>query len=174
MVAGLLEASEGELWIDGNRSEGTKDSNALSYMFQEDRVLPWRTAPANAEFGLEAVRPAIPARERHTRANAVLDLIGLQGSPMPTHTSYRAVCAAEGGESVRAGTRAGVSASPASLAVDAFAIASTNKIDRAVLKCEAAMQLADEGVLERPEGSRGADYQVISSSLIYLKSNDIV
>ena len=24
MVAGLLEASEGELWIDGQRSEGTK------------------------------------------------------------------------------------------------------------------------------------------------------
>ena len=40
MVAGLLEASEGELWIDGKRSEGTKDRNALSYMFQEDRLLP--------------------------------------------------------------------------------------------------------------------------------------
>jgi ABC-type nitrate/sulfonate/bicarbonate transport system ATPase subunit len=79
MVAGLLEANEGELWIDGKRTEGTKDRNALSYMFQEDRLLPWRTARANAEFGLEAASPAIPARERHTRANAVLDLVGLQG-----------------------------------------------------------------------------------------------
>ncbi|WP_158938439.1 ABC transporter ATP-binding protein [Burkholderia sp. S171] len=81
MVAGLLEASEGELWIDGKRTEGTKDykHSALSYMFQEDRLLPWRTARANAEFGLEAANPAIPARERHTRANAVLDLVGLQG-----------------------------------------------------------------------------------------------
>jgi len=79
MVAGLLEASEGELWIDGKRTEGTKDRNSLSYMFQEDRLLPWRTARANAEFGLEAASPAIPARERHTRANAVLDLVGLQG-----------------------------------------------------------------------------------------------
>jgi ABC-type nitrate/sulfonate/bicarbonate transport system ATPase subunit len=81
MVAGLLEASEGELWIDGKRTGGTKDykRNALSYMFQEDRLLPWRTARANAEFGLEAASPAIPARERHTRANEVLDLVGLQG-----------------------------------------------------------------------------------------------
>ena len=79
MVAGLLEASDGELWIDGKRSEGTKDRNALSYMFQEDRLLPWRTARANAEFGLEAANPPIPARERHARANAVLDLVGLQG-----------------------------------------------------------------------------------------------
>jgi ABC-type nitrate/sulfonate/bicarbonate transport system ATPase subunit len=78
LVAGLLEASEGELWIDGNRSEGTKDRNALSYMFQEDRLLPWRTARANAEFGLEAASPAISARERHARANAVLDLVGLR------------------------------------------------------------------------------------------------
>jgi ABC-type nitrate/sulfonate/bicarbonate transport system ATPase subunit len=58
MVAGLLEASEGELWIDGKRTEGTKDRNSL---------------------GLEAASPAIPARERHTRANAILDLVGLQG-----------------------------------------------------------------------------------------------
>jgi ABC-type nitrate/sulfonate/bicarbonate transport system ATPase subunit len=78
MVAGLLEASEGELWIDGKRTEGTKDRNALSYMFQEDRLLPWRTARANAEFGLEAASPAISARERHARANAVLDLVGLR------------------------------------------------------------------------------------------------
>ena len=81
MVAGLLEATQGELWIDGKRTEGTKDykRSALSYMFQEDRLLPWRTARANAEFGLEAASPAIPAGERHTRANAVLDLVGLQG-----------------------------------------------------------------------------------------------
>jgi ABC-type nitrate/sulfonate/bicarbonate transport system ATPase subunit len=79
MVAGLLEPGEGELWIDGKRAEGTKDRNALSYMFQEDRLLPWRTARANAEFGLEAASPAIASRERHTRANAVLDLVGLQG-----------------------------------------------------------------------------------------------
>jgi NitT/TauT family transport system ATP-binding protein len=79
MVAGLLEPGEGALWIDGKRAEGTKDRNALSYMFQEDRLLPWRTARANAEFGLEAASPAIASRDRHTRANAVLDLVGLQG-----------------------------------------------------------------------------------------------
>jgi long-chain acyl-CoA synthetase len=35
--------------------------------------------------------------------------------------------------------------------VDAFPLASTNKIDRAVLKREAAKRLTDEGILQRPE-----------------------
>jgi ABC-type nitrate/sulfonate/bicarbonate transport system ATPase subunit len=79
IIAGLVDPDGGELWIDGRRAEGTRERRALAYMFQEDRLLPWRTARANAEFGLEAASPAIPARERHVRANAVLDLVGLQG-----------------------------------------------------------------------------------------------
>jgi NitT/TauT family transport system ATP-binding protein len=48
-------------------------------MFQEDRLLPWRTAAANAEFGLEAAQPALPGSDRRARAAAVLDMVGLTG-----------------------------------------------------------------------------------------------
>ncbi|MFM0203626.1 ABC transporter ATP-binding protein [Paraburkholderia fungorum] len=77
IVAGLVDPDEGELWINGRRAEGTRERHALAYMFQEDRLLPWRTARANTEFGLEAQRPRVPARERRARADAVLDLVGL-------------------------------------------------------------------------------------------------
>jgi ABC-type nitrate/sulfonate/bicarbonate transport system ATPase subunit len=77
IIAGLVDPDGGELWIDGRRAEGTRERHALAYMFQEDRLLPWRTARANAEFGLEAQQPPVPARERHARANAALDLVGL-------------------------------------------------------------------------------------------------
>jgi NitT/TauT family transport system ATP-binding protein len=68
------------LWIDGQRAQGTReaqDRHALAYMFQEDRLLPWRSARANTAFGLEAARPALSARERHARADAALDMVGL-------------------------------------------------------------------------------------------------
>src|ERR1700712_4250939 len=79
IIAGLIAPETGELLIDGKEPEVTKNRHALSYMFQEDRLLPWRTARDNAEFGLEAAIPAIPANDRHKRANAVLDLVGLKG-----------------------------------------------------------------------------------------------
>jgi NitT/TauT family transport system ATP-binding protein len=77
IVAGLVEPDSGELRIDGRRSQGAKDRQALAYMFQEDRLLPWRSARANTEFGLEAAQPPIPARERQARAEAALDMVGL-------------------------------------------------------------------------------------------------
>lgn len=79
IVVGLVEPDGGELWIDGRRSQGANDRHALAYMFQEDRLLPWRSARANTEFGLEAAQPPIPARERKARADAALDMVGLGG-----------------------------------------------------------------------------------------------
>jgi NitT/TauT family transport system ATP-binding protein len=79
LIAGLLDPDEGEIRIDGQRAEGPADRQAFSYMFQEDRLLPWRTARANTEFGLEAILPRISSAERQARANAALDMVGLGG-----------------------------------------------------------------------------------------------
>jgi NitT/TauT family transport system ATP-binding protein len=79
IVAGLVEPGAGEILIDGRKAEGPGDRDSFSYMFQDDRLLPWRTARANAEFGLEAAKPAITAHERHERADAVLEMVGLKG-----------------------------------------------------------------------------------------------
>ena len=63
--------------INGVPSEAFKDWRSVSYMFQEDRLLPWRTACRNVEFALEA--GSTPKAERRRRALEALELVGLQG-----------------------------------------------------------------------------------------------
>ncbi len=77
IVAGLAGADSGELWLHGERVAPGNGRQSLSYMFQEDRLLPWCTVRANAEFALESARPRLAARERRERAAAVLDMVGL-------------------------------------------------------------------------------------------------
>ncbi|WP_233837847.1 ABC transporter ATP-binding protein [Paraburkholderia sp. ZP32-5] len=77
IVAGLLAADHGEVRLGGARATELEAPQALAYMFQEDRLLPWRSARANAEFGLEAAHPRLSARERRARADAALDMVGL-------------------------------------------------------------------------------------------------
>ena len=81
IVAGLLAADRGEVRFGGahaaQREMQRKAPPALAYMFQEDRLLPWRSARANTEFGLEAGHPRLSARERRARAEAALDMVGL-------------------------------------------------------------------------------------------------
>jgi ABC-type taurine transport system ATPase subunit len=50
---------------------------AISYMFQDDRLLPWRSAIRNIEFALEA--GSMPRAERAQRAAAALELVDLAG-----------------------------------------------------------------------------------------------
>ena len=77
IVAGLLAADRGEVHFDGARTTQREAPPALAYMFQEDRLLPWRSARSNTEFGLEAGHPHLSARERRKRAQAALDMVGL-------------------------------------------------------------------------------------------------
>jgi NitT/TauT family transport system ATP-binding protein len=53
------------------------DWSCMGYMFQDDRLLPWRTAINNVALALEA--GDTPAAERLARARAELDLVGLGG-----------------------------------------------------------------------------------------------
>jgi NitT/TauT family transport system ATP-binding protein len=76
IIAGLTEADRGSVSIDGVAIDPT-DDRVISYMFQEDRLLPWRTIAGNVEFGLEA--QPIPVAERKQRAVEALRMTGLQG-----------------------------------------------------------------------------------------------
>ena len=75
LAAGLIRPDQGEVRVLGADSRGAVDWGRVGYMFQDDRLLPWRNGLANVTLALEV--GAMPARERRLRAQGVLDLVGL-------------------------------------------------------------------------------------------------
>jgi NitT/TauT family transport system ATP-binding protein len=63
LVAGLDRASEGEVFLAGERVTGP--SFHVGFMLQKDLLLPWRSIRRNVEFGLEA--RGLTAEERAGR-----------------------------------------------------------------------------------------------------------
>ena len=77
IISGLLRPDQGRVSINGLASDAFTDWRSVSYLFQEDRLLPWRTAQRNVELALEA--GSTPRAERARRAAAALELVGLTG-----------------------------------------------------------------------------------------------
>ena len=77
IIAGLVRPDRGEVSFGGIPSSRFDDWRSISYLFQDDRLLPWRTALANVEFSLEA--GSMLRSERHARARDALALVGLSG-----------------------------------------------------------------------------------------------
>jgi NitT/TauT family transport system ATP-binding protein len=75
MVANLEPHDSGDILIAGQSLARYDQWQRLAYLFQEDRLLPWRSVRDNVMFGLEAQR--IPKGERRRRADAVLEMVGL-------------------------------------------------------------------------------------------------
>jgi NitT/TauT family transport system ATP-binding protein len=77
IISGIVKPDRGQVCICGAPSEEFNDWRAISYMFQDDRLLPWRNAIHNVEFALEA--GAMGKTERLRRAGAALELVDLNG-----------------------------------------------------------------------------------------------
>ena len=75
LAAGLIAPDEGQVLVMGRNTRDPLDWSRLGYMFQDDRLLPWRVALNNVALALEA--GSMPARERLARARAGLALVGL-------------------------------------------------------------------------------------------------
>jgi NitT/TauT family transport system ATP-binding protein len=75
IVAGLEHATSGEVSLDGRlvREPGTD----RGFVFQNDSLLPWRTAFANAIIGREVAGKIGPADRERTME--LLKLVGLEG-----------------------------------------------------------------------------------------------
>jgi NitT/TauT family transport system ATP-binding protein len=79
MVAGLTEPTKGTVRVDGRDpfAEFNSFRGTMAIVFQGDRLLPWRTAIANVELGLEMLDVAVA--ERRATAQLWLSKLGLGG-----------------------------------------------------------------------------------------------
>jgi ABC-type nitrate/sulfonate/bicarbonate transport system ATPase subunit len=77
MAAGLIFPDRGRIVVMGRVTGAAVDWSRVGYMFQDDRLLPWRVAVQNVALALEA--GTMGAAERARRARAELDLVGLGG-----------------------------------------------------------------------------------------------
>ena len=72
VIAGLLPARTGTVEVEGRPVTGP--DSRVGLVFQEPRLLPWRSAFANIAFPLE-----VAGRDRNARERRVTDLLGLVG-----------------------------------------------------------------------------------------------
>jgi NitT/TauT family transport system ATP-binding protein len=79
MIAGLTEPTSGTVRVSGRDPFREFDSfrGKIAIVFQNDRLLPWRTAIQNVELGLEMLE--VPATDRRATAQLWLTKLGLGG-----------------------------------------------------------------------------------------------
>jgi len=79
MIAGLTEPSSGKVRVGGRDPFAEFDwfRGKMAIVFQNDRLLPWRSAIQNVELGLEMLE--VPAAERRVTAEMWLTKLGLGG-----------------------------------------------------------------------------------------------
>jgi NitT/TauT family transport system ATP-binding protein len=73
IIAALDRQDGGEVLIGGKPVDG--DSARIGYLFQEDRLLPWRNAEQNIDFALRAAR--VPRAAWAARKDRYLAIAGL-------------------------------------------------------------------------------------------------
>ncbi len=76
VIAGLLVPDQGSVTLDGRAV--TKPDPAIGLVFQEPRLLPWRSATANVAYPLELAGWPRPRRE--ARVAELLALVGVEAA----------------------------------------------------------------------------------------------
>ncbi|MFF2329517.1 MULTISPECIES: ABC transporter ATP-binding protein [unclassified Streptomyces] len=73
IAAGLLDATGGEVTVDGEPVRGPSPERGV--IFQQYALFPWMTVAANVEYGLKVA--GVGRTERRRRAREVIELVGL-------------------------------------------------------------------------------------------------
>ncbi|HLC27098.1 MAG TPA: ABC transporter ATP-binding protein [bacterium] len=79
ILATLEQPDEGAIVVDGvdGSSRHEEYKGKISVVWQDPRLLPWRTAVQNVTFALEMRHPEVSKEEARSRANETLKLVGL-------------------------------------------------------------------------------------------------
>ena len=75
VLAGLLPPSQGELFYNGVRLAGPQQG--VGFVFQKANLMPWRTVIENITLPLDLQN--IPKNESLAKAQALIELVGLEG-----------------------------------------------------------------------------------------------
>ncbi len=75
LVAGLIEPSEGAIWLDDKRVTGPGRDRGM--VFQSYTLFPWLAVRENVEFGLKVA--GTPPQQRHDIARRFIAQVGLEG-----------------------------------------------------------------------------------------------
>ena len=76
VLAGLLRPDHGEVFLDGDRIAAPDPRIGL--VFQEPRLLPWRSVAENVLWPMELA--GWPAERRRERLDNLIEMVGLRGS----------------------------------------------------------------------------------------------
>ena len=74
LIAGFIEPSNGEIFVNGKPVEGPGPDRGV--VFQRDTLFLWRRVAANISFGLEA--RGVPKQERKATVDRYLKTVGLE------------------------------------------------------------------------------------------------
>ncbi|MBX4924564.1 ABC transporter ATP-binding protein [Rhizobium binae] len=74
-IAGLLKPASGTVSIDGQKVQGVQHN--IGYLFQQDALLPWKTAIENVELG--PMFKGVGATDRRDQSMRWLAKVGLKG-----------------------------------------------------------------------------------------------
>jgi NitT/TauT family transport system ATP-binding protein len=108
IIQGLVRLDAGEVQVDGRAVSAP--GRDRGFVFQQASLLPWRSALANVEFGLEL--QGVGKSERQQRAMALLELVGL------AHAADQYPHQLSGGMQQRIGLARALAIDPAILLMD--------------------------------------------------------
>ena len=75
ILAGLLEPSQGEVFLNGEKLDSTNPD--VSLVFQNFALLPWLNVADNVSLGIKPLK--LSNEEVRTRVKRAIDLVGLEG-----------------------------------------------------------------------------------------------
>lgn len=76
VIAGLVEATEGQVLVDGKHVDGPGPDRAV--VFQDYALLPWRTVTDNVRFGVE-MQQRFRGVDLRDKIQETIELVGLGG-----------------------------------------------------------------------------------------------